>query len=92
MPTDGLPKLGGGVRLRILFGELTVVLVYMCRDFPYCGVDGPAGGMTLTDAAGERLTGYVVVVTVGIRLTDAPPGIMLTDAPGDMQAEPQQTW
>mmetsp|Transcript_19851 Transcript_19851/g.38888 ORF Transcript_19851/g.38888 Transcript_19851/m.38888 type:complete len:160 (+) Transcript_19851:244-723(+) len=84
---EGLPKEGGGVRLRILLGEPTVAVVsmWLCRLAAPCGVTGKTGGTTLTDVP----IGYIVVVeTVGITLTDAPAGIKLTEAPGDMLAEP----
>jgi hypothetical protein len=86
-----LPKEGGGVRLRIcdppsepllLLGELTVVVVNR-RRVPIDGVTTVVvGGMMLTDAA----EGTYDVVTEGMK--DALVGITLTDAPGDMQAEP----
>jgi len=74
---DCLPKEAGGDMLRILLGELTVVVVSMC----VAGTAIVVGGMTLTDTPGEKTTG-------GYRLTDAPAGIMLTDALGDMHSVP----
>lgn len=72
--------------LRLLHGEFTVVVVAVNMR---CGDIVVVGGTTLTDAAGDRVTGVnTVVATVGIRDTEAPGGIMLTDAPGDMQALP----